>query len=64
MIANTFAKLLRDTHGVVLPKLIIKVLKRPRGRPVVCRVVNDVITATDVRVSQSVSQSENQNDVK
>lgn len=37
MIANTLAKLLRDTHGVVLLKLIIiKVLKRPRGRPVVC----------------------------
>ena len=35
MIANTLARLLRDTYAVVLLKLmIIKVSKRPRGRPV------------------------------
>ena len=37
VIAHTLAKLLRDTHGVVLLKLIIiKVLKRSGGRPVAC----------------------------
>ena len=37
VIANTLARLLRDTHALVLLKLIIiKVLKRPRGRPVGC----------------------------